>query len=114
MLVTPAATAHRLTSRAAVGAALSVAIALAVTWLGLALAYYSIYPVGFYVSSLAFGLYVTVRVTSAVVRRASLPRPPPDVRARVHAQCAPGGDLRRRRVRSRRLLRRSSGPGFRR
>ena len=37
-------------------------IALSVTWLGLALAYYSIYPVGFYVTSLSFALYVFVRV----------------------------------------------------
>jgi zinc/manganese transport system permease protein len=65
LLVTPAATAHRLTARPALGVALSVAIALAVTWLGLALAYYSIYPVGFYVTSLAFGLYVAVRAASA-------------------------------------------------
>jgi zinc/manganese transport system permease protein len=62
LLVTPAATAHRLTSRPGVGLALSVAIALAVTWLGLALAFFSVYPVGFYVTSLAFGVYVVVRL----------------------------------------------------
>jgi zinc/manganese transport system permease protein len=39
-----------------------VAIALVVTWLGLAIAYFSIYPVGFYVTSLSFGLYVLVRL----------------------------------------------------
>ena len=61
LLVTPAATAHRLTTRPALGIALSVALALAVTWGGLLLAYYSIYPVGFYVTSLSFGLYVLVR-----------------------------------------------------
>lgn len=62
LLVTPAATAHRLTSRPWLGIALSVALALAVTWLGLALAYFSIYPVGFYVTSLSFGLYLVVRI----------------------------------------------------
>jgi zinc/manganese transport system permease protein len=62
LLVTPAATAHQLTSRPAYGLALSVAIALAVTWLGLALAYFSIYPVGFYVTSLSFALYILVRI----------------------------------------------------
>ena len=61
LLVTPAATAHELTSRPALGIALSVVLALGVTWLGLALAYYSIYPVGFYVTSLSFGIYVLVR-----------------------------------------------------
>src|SRR5581483_6815256 len=47
LLVTPAATAHRLTSRPVAGLVLSVVLGLAVTWLGLALAYFSIYPVGF-------------------------------------------------------------------
>jgi len=64
LLVTPAATAQRLTTRPALGVALSVAIALAVTWVGLALAYYSIYPVGFWITSLAFGLYVVVRLAA--------------------------------------------------
>lgn len=69
LLVTPAATAHQLTARPLLGVALSVAIALAVTWLGLALAYFSIYPVGFYVTSLAFGVYVSVRLGRVLVRR---------------------------------------------
>jgi zinc/manganese transport system permease protein len=69
LLVTPAATAHQLTSRPSLGIALSVAIALGVTWLGLALAYFSIYPVGFYVTSLAFTLYVLVRLSRAVLAR---------------------------------------------
>jgi len=62
LLVMPAATAHQLTARPFLGIALSVAIALAVTWIGLALAYFSIYPVGFYVTSVAFALYVLVRI----------------------------------------------------
>src|SRR5258707_7836549 len=69
LLVTPAATAHQLTSRPAAGIALSVAIALAVTWLGLALAYFSIYPVGFYVTSLSFGVYILVRVARVLRSR---------------------------------------------
>jgi len=79
LLVTPAATAHQLTSRPALGIALSVAIALAVTWLGLALAYFSIYPVGFYVTSLSFALYVVVRLVRVVIarRRATLLTPQP-------------------------------------
>src|SRR6266581_1212217 len=62
LLVTPASTAHRLTARPALGIALSIAIALAVTWLGLALAYFSTYPVGFYVTSLAFAAYLLARL----------------------------------------------------
>jgi zinc/manganese transport system permease protein len=69
LLVTPAATAHVLTARPALGMALSVALALAVTWLGLALAYFSIYPVGFYVTSLSFALYLLVRGTRALASR---------------------------------------------
>jgi len=69
LLVTPAATAHRLTPRPALGIALSVVLALAVTWLGLALAYFSIYPVGFYVTSLSFALYLIVRVANTVAGR---------------------------------------------
>src|ERR1043166_6183858 len=38
LLVTPAATAHQLTSRPVLGIALSIAVAVAVTWLGLTLA----------------------------------------------------------------------------
>jgi zinc/manganese transport system permease protein len=72
LLVTPAATAHQLTSRPGLGIALSVAIALAVTWLGLALAYFSIYPVGFYVTSLSFAVYVLVRAVTAGRRRSVL------------------------------------------
>lgn len=65
LLVTPAATANRLTANPALALGLSVSLALLVTWLGLALAYFSIYPVGFYVTSLSFALYVVV----ALLRR---------------------------------------------
>jgi len=69
LLVTPAATARELTLRPLLGVALSVTIALAVTWLGLALAYFSIYPVGFYVTTLSFGLYVVVHLARRARRR---------------------------------------------
>ena len=62
LLVAPAAAAQRITSRPLLGIAISVALALAVTWIGLALAYFSIYPVGFYITSLAFAAYVLARV----------------------------------------------------
>ncbi len=79
LLVTPAATAQQLTSRPALGIVVSFAIALAATWLGLALAYFSIYPVGFYVTSLSFALYVLVRVSRVLAgrRRRSAPAPQP-------------------------------------
>jgi zinc/manganese transport system permease protein len=64
LLVTPAATAQRLTTRPLAGVAVSVGLALAVTWIGLALAYFSIYPVGFWITSLAFALYLSARVAT--------------------------------------------------
>ena len=65
LLVTPAATAQQITARPVAGVMLSVALALTVTWLGLALAYFSIYPVGFYITSIAFGLYALTRLVRA-------------------------------------------------
>lgn len=74
LLVTPAATAQQLTSRAGPGLALSVTLALAVTWLGLGVAYFSPYPVGFWVTSFSFGLYFAVRLALALLARRS-PQP---------------------------------------
>jgi len=62
LLVAPAAAAQRITARTMRGLLLSVAIGLIVTWLGLALAFFSIYPAGFYITSLAFAVYVVARV----------------------------------------------------
>jgi zinc/manganese transport system permease protein len=66
LLVAPAAAAQQLTARPLAGLLLSVALGLVVTWLGLALAYFSIYPAGFFITSLAFAVYVAARL----VRRA--------------------------------------------
>jgi zinc/manganese transport system permease protein len=62
LLVAPAATAQQVTARPLPSLALSVALALGATWTALALAYYSTYPVGFYVTTLAFAAYVVARV----------------------------------------------------
>jgi len=69
LLVTPAATAQVLTPRPAAGLAIAVAIAVAVTWTGLAIAYYSPYPVGFWITSLSFALYVLARAGRALATR---------------------------------------------
>jgi zinc/manganese transport system permease protein len=61
LLVTPAATAQLLTARPARGVALSVAIALAVTWLGMAVAYFTVYPIGFFVTALASATHLAAR-----------------------------------------------------
>lgn len=69
LLVTPAATAQQITTRPARGLVLSVGLALLVIWLGLGIAYFSPYPVGFWVTSLSFGLYVAVRLLRGVLTR---------------------------------------------
>lgn len=61
LLVTPGAVALQLTARPGVGLLLSVALSLAFTWLGLSLAYFSDFPVGFFITTLAFGTYVLIR-----------------------------------------------------
>jgi zinc/manganese transport system permease protein len=59
LLVMPAATAQRITARPAMSLAITIALGLAVTWLGLAVAYFTPYPLGFFVTSFAFAGYVT-------------------------------------------------------
>jgi zinc/manganese transport system permease protein len=63
LLVMPAATAQVLTARPAVSFALAIGLALAITWLGLAIAYYSPYPVGFWITTIAFVAYLGARVS---------------------------------------------------
>ncbi|MEO6701843.1 MAG: metal ABC transporter permease [Jatrophihabitantaceae bacterium] len=58
LLVAPAATASRLTARPGLGMLASVLIAVAVTWLGEAIAFYSPYPIGFWVTTLAFAAFL--------------------------------------------------------
>ena len=66
LLVAPGAAALQLTARPLVGLVFSVALALVVTWLGLALAYFTDFPVGFFITTLAFGAYLAVRGLKAV------------------------------------------------
>lgn len=77
LLIIPAATAQAVTAQPLRGIALSVAIAVLVTWGGLATSYYANYPIGFTVTSYAFGLYVLVRAAGAAPRRAPSPHAPP-------------------------------------
>ncbi|MFD4511364.1 metal ABC transporter permease [Streptomyces sp. NPDC058457] len=58
LMVIPAATAQTLTARPALSLALTVLLAFAATWLGLTVAYYSPYPLGFFVTSIAFAGYL--------------------------------------------------------
>ncbi len=58
LLVTPAATAQRLTTRTSPSIALSVLLAVAATWIGMTFAYFSPYPIGFWVTTVSFAGYL--------------------------------------------------------
>ncbi|QIS22236.1 metal ABC transporter permease [Nocardia terpenica] len=77
LLVAPAAAAHQLTSRTGLGVALSVLIALVVTWVGMGLAFFSPYPIGFWVSSFAFAIYLLAAGGRAWSDRRSRRHAPP-------------------------------------
>ena len=62
LLVMPAASAQAITARPGLSLALTVAIGLVVVWLGLGVAYFSVYPAGFFVTSISFAIYVGVQV----------------------------------------------------
>ena len=69
LLVTPAAIAQDITTRPAVAAALAIVLAVLFTWLGLAVGYFTPYPVSFFITSFAFGTYVLVRGGRVVLAR---------------------------------------------
>lgn len=62
VLVAPPAAAQQLTSRPLAGLLLGILFALLVVWLGLAAAYFSPWPVGFYTTTFAFAVYVIARL----------------------------------------------------
>lgn len=62
LMVTPAAIAQRLTRRPWHGIAVSAAVALAATWIGLFVSYYAPYPVSFFIVSLVFSAYLIIRM----------------------------------------------------
>jgi zinc/manganese transport system permease protein len=68
LIVTPAAIAVRFTSRPMVAIMTGVGLALAFTWAGLTIAYYSPHPVSFFITSLAFATYVAVRLFEPLQR----------------------------------------------
>ncbi len=57
LLVLPSATAQRLTVRPATSLVLSVVLALLTVWVALFVAYYSPYPIGFWLTTIAFAGY---------------------------------------------------------
>jgi zinc/manganese transport system permease protein len=69
LLVTPAAIANVLTPRPAMAVGLAVGLAVTFTWLGLAIGYFTPYPVGFFITTFAFGTYVFVQLGRWLRRR---------------------------------------------
>lgn len=68
LMVTPAATAQHLASKPRRVIALSVLIALAVTWVGLFVSFYEPYPASFFITAMVFFLYISVRVFHRRIR----------------------------------------------
>jgi len=75
LMVTPAATAQYLARRPQRAIIISVAIALAATWVGLFIAFYTIYPVSFFITAIVFGLYLLVRLVRLGIKPKKLPLP---------------------------------------
>ena len=69
LLVAPAAMAERLTSSPPRAVVLSVVTALVCTWSGLAISWYSSYPVSFFIVTIATVAYALSRVVPAAVRQ---------------------------------------------
>ncbi len=67
LIVAPAAIAERFTTRPSRGVLLSALLAVLFTWGGLTVAYYVPYPVGFFITTIAFWSYVLARVVSDVI-----------------------------------------------
>jgi zinc/manganese transport system permease protein len=62
LLVTPAAIAQQIARRPMQGIAISVLISLLATWLGLFVSFYLPYPVSFFIVSIVFIIYLSVRL----------------------------------------------------
>ena len=69
LIVAPAAIAERFTTRPSRGVLLAAILAMLFTWAGLTIAYYLPYPVGFFITTIAFGSYILARVLSDVIAR---------------------------------------------
>jgi zinc/manganese transport system permease protein len=66
LLVMPAATAQRLTARPVMSFLATIGLSLLVVWLGLSSAFFSSYPVGFFITSFGFAGYVLAAAGRAI------------------------------------------------
>lgn len=68
LLVMPAAIAQRLTARPFRALFLSGGLAIAFTWIGLTIGYYTPYPISFLITTLAFGAYLVTLIADQLHR----------------------------------------------
>ena len=73
LMVTPAATAQYVARRPQRAIVISVAIALGATWSGLFIAFFTPYPVSFFITAEAFGLYLLVRLVRLGLKPKKIP-----------------------------------------
>jgi zinc/manganese transport system permease protein len=69
LLVMPAAAAQQLTARPLASFVLTIVFGVAIVWLGLAAAFFSIYPVGFFVTSFGIVIFLASSAGSAAASR---------------------------------------------
>jgi zinc/manganese transport system permease protein len=81
LLVAPAASARFVTARPAASLALSVALGLAAVWVGLGLAYFSVYPPSMWIAAVAFAGYLLARLSAVLRARRARRTPPAPARA---------------------------------
>ena len=68
LMVTPAAIAQYISRRPDLAILISVVISLLAVWIGLFVAFYTPYPVSFFITGIVFGVYLLVRVIRIAVR----------------------------------------------
>jgi zinc/manganese transport system permease protein len=69
LLVTPGAIAQQMTARPFLALLMAVLLSESFVWLGLAVGYFTPYPVGFFITSFAFGMYLIVRIVRLLLHR---------------------------------------------
>jgi len=69
LLVMPHAAAQQLSARPGTSFLVTIVFGLLVTWLGLGAAYFSVYPVGFFVTTFGFIAYVAASAWRAISKR---------------------------------------------
>ena len=89
LMIGPAAAARSFTKQPGHAIALSVGIALATVWIGIAVSYHTNWPLGFFVGVIAAGFFLLGQGWAAVRRHWSAPRSPSALGAAVLSGTGP-------------------------